>query len=179
MQPIPVAINVDIHTDVISTDDLPQEVDLQIPSNNDPLEENKPQTSSIEAMFEKVGPEMESTDELPEETEDQMDFDSNTYSPPHAMDICQPDSNLEIEPSSAIVIRAEENVVLEVQDNDVSRQIVFNVPLNLNPRALLDMAKFGTRIVSNIVTNHQTLQDIPVTRAEDSTTMISMTEVSC
>ena len=179
MQPIPVAINVDIHTDVISADDLPQEVDPQIPSNNDPLEEIRPQTGSTEAMFEKVGPEMESTDKLPEETEDQMDFDSNVHSPPRAMDICQTDHSLELEPSSAIMIRAEENVVLEVQDNDTSRQVVLNMPLNLSPRALLDMARFDTMMVSNVVTNHQTPQDTPATQAEDSTTMISMTEVSC
>ena len=160
----------DIHTDVISTDDLPQEVDPQIPSNNDPLEENRPQTGSIEAMFEKVGPEMESTDELPEETEDQMDFDSNTYSPPHAMDICQPDSNLEIEPSSAIVIRAEENVVLEVQDDNTSRHVVLNMPMNLSPRAPLDVARFDTMMKPNIML---------ATQAEDSTTMVSMIEVSC
>ena len=168
----------DIHTDVISADDLPQEVDPQIPSNDDPLEEIRPQIGHSEVIFEKVGPGMELTDKLPEETEDRMDFDSNAYSPPHTMDISQPDPNLEIEPSSAIVFRAEENVVLEIQDNDVLRQVILNMPLNLSPRALLDMARFGTMMVSNVVSNYQTLQDNPATRAKDSITIISMTEVS-
>ena len=169
----------DIHTDVISADDLTQEVDPKIPSNNDPLEEIRPQTGSPEAIFENVGPGMESTDKLPEETEDQTDFDSNVHSPPRAMDICQTDHSLELKPSPAIKIRAEENVVLEVQDDNTSRQVVLNMPLNLSPRALLDMARFGTMMVSNVVSNYQTPQDTPATRAEDSITIISMTEVSC
>ena len=160
----------DIHNEVISADDLPQEVDPQIPSNNDPLEEIRPQTGSPEAIFENVGPGMESTDKLPEETEDQMDFDSNVHSPPRAMDICQTDHSLELEPSPAIKIRAEENVVLEVQDDNTSRHVVLNMPMNLSPRAPLDVTRFDTMMKPNIML---------ATQAEDSTTMASVIEVSC